>query len=200
MTSTQPRQTALSRVSPLWLTVGAAGAGFALSAALTALLPLSSRPPVAPWGALAVFLAGGIPLALLDLRTHRLPNRGVFPLAGALAGYWCAVAVVTGQWQLLLQATGSAIAITAIALLIGMIGTLAGGDIKLMLAIGLLTGWVSWMLPLYALAAGYLLAWPHAALRLWQRRRGLVDGTRIPFGPYLIGGAALLTVLALLFG
>lgn len=190
----QPR-TALSRIRLPWLLLAAAACGFGLSAALTALLPVGLRLPAGEWGALAVFLAGGIPLAIIDARTFRLPNRGTFPLAAAVAGYWLALALMTGEWGKALQAILCAIVIALVALLIGMIGTLSFGDIKLMLAIGLLTGWVSWILPLYALIAGYFLGIPHAAVLLARKKRG--GSTHLAFGPYLVAGVALVFTAAL---
>jgi leader peptidase (prepilin peptidase)/N-methyltransferase len=166
-----------------------------LSVALTAPLTVGIRLAVGEWGAVALFAAGGIPLAIVDARTHRLPNRGTIPLAAALLGYWGGLALTTGRWQLLVQAIVTAIIIIIIAIIIAIIGTLAAGDVKLIIAIGILTGWLSWMLPLYAIAAGYLLAVPHAAVIL--ARRGRRDGTRLPFGPYLVAGTLLVTLLAI---
>lgn len=187
---------ALSRIRLPWLLLAAAVSGFGLSAGLTALLPDDLRLPVGEWGALAVFLTGGIPLAVVDARTFRLPNRGTFPLAAALGGYWLGLALTTGEWGKLLQAVVCAITIAVIALLIGMVGTLNFGDIKLMLAIGLLTGWVSWILPLYALLAGYFLGVPHASVLLARKKRG--GPTELAFGPYLAAGAAIAFALTLL--
>lgn len=189
---------ALSRINLPWLLLTAAVGGFGLSAALTALLSAELDLPVGEWGALAVFLAGAIPLAGVDARTFRLPNRGTFPLAAALAGYWLALALTTGEWGKLLQAVICAMAIAIIALLIGMLGTLAFGDIKLMLAIGLLTGWVSWILPLYALIAGYFLGIPHASVLLARKKHG--GSTHLAFGPYLVAGAAVVFAATLLSG
>ena len=81
-----------------------------------------------------------------------------------------------------------------------LIGTLAAGDIKLFLAIGLLTGWFSWLLPLYALVAGYILAIPHAGILLARRRRAPDADTHLPFGPYLVAAALLVTIAAKLAG
>lgn len=189
--------TALSRISLPWLLLVAAVRGFGLSVALTALLPANLDVPVGEWGALAVFLAGGIPLAIIDARTFRLPNRGTFPLAAGLAGYWFALALATGEWGKLLQAVICALAIAAVALLIGMLGTLAFGDIKLMLAIGLLTGWVSWILPLYALVAGYFIGIPHASVLLARKKRG--GSTHLAFGPYLAAGAVAVFAASIFF-
>lgn len=187
--------TALSRIRLPWLLVAATAGGFGLSVGVTALLPDDLRLGVGEWGALAVFLIGGIPLAVVDARSFRLPNRGTFPLAAALGGYWLSLALMTGEWGHLLQAVICSIAIALVALLIGMVGTLNFGDIKLMLAIGLLTGWISWILPLYALVAGYVLGVPQASVLLTKKKRG--GSTELAFGPYLVAGAALAFTITL---
>lgn len=169
-------------------------AGFALSAALTAPLAADLRLEVGEWGALVAFAAAAIPLAVVDARTRRLPNRATFPLAAGMLGYWIGMGLTTGQWALLIQAAVTAVAVVAVAGVIAVVGTLAAGDVKLMLAIGLLAGWFSWMLPLYAIAASYLLALPHAVVILARRRRR--SDTRLPFGPYLVAAAIAVTALA----
>lgn len=205
MVTEQPARTEEPQRRPaaprlLWWCLGALAAGFALSAALTAPLAAESRLEVGEWGAIAVFAAVGVPLAVIDGRTRRLPNAGTFPLAAALLGYWAGLATTTGQWQLLAQATITAAVIFAVATVIALIGTLAAGDIKLFLAIGLLTGWFSWLLPLYALVAGYILAIPHAGILLARRRRAPDADTHLPFGPYLVAAALLVTIAAKLAG
>lgn len=187
---------ALSRLSLPWLVLCAAVAAFGLSGALTALLPAHSRLMVGEWGALALFLAGAIPLALIDARSMLLPNRGTLPLAAALAGYWLPVAIATGQWGRFVTALACAAGIFLIGMIVGMLGTLSFGDIKFMLAIGLLTGWIDWSLPLIAVFAGYVLALPHAIIRTLQKSNDR-PSTAIPLGPYLASGAAIVYVFAL---
>lgn len=194
LTETPERRSAPLRL--LWLCLAAAVGGFGLSAALTGPLAAEHRQGVGEWGAIIVFAVATAPLAVIDARTRRLPNLGTLPLAAGLLGYWTGVATTTGQWQLLTQAVITAAAIVAVAVVIALLGTLAAGDIKLFLAIGLLTGWFSWMLPLYALIAGYLLAVPHAAIHLARRRRDRGHDTHLPFGPYLAAAAVLVTVVA----
>ena len=184
----------------LWWCLGALVAGFGLSAALTAPLAAESRLGVGEWGAIAVFATVGVPLAVIDGRTRRLPNAGTFPLAAALLGYWAGLATTTGQWQLVAQAAITAAVIFAVAAVVALVGTLAAGDIKLFLAIGLLTGWFSWLLPLYALVAGYILAIPYAGILLARRCRTPGADTRLPFGPYLVAAALLVTIAAKLAG
>lgn len=197
MTDAPPTILTTKSASLPLLVVWGGVAGIVASTALTAPLAADYRMTVGEWGALVVFLLGAIPLAVVDARSFRLPNRGTFPLAAALAGYWLGTAITTGGWARFVQAIVCAVVIAGISLLIGMVGTLAFGDIKLMLAIGLLTGWVSWMLPLYALLVGYVLAVPHATVLLLQKRRS-DTGTQLPFGPYLIAGAIVGTAAAML--
>ncbi len=191
---TSQRRSASLRL--LWLCLAAAVGGFGLSAALTAPLAVESRQGVGEWGAIVVFAAAVAPLAVIDARTKRLPNLGTLPLAAGLLGYWAGLSTTTGQWQLLAQAVITAAAITVVAAAIALLGTLAAGDIKLFLAIGLLAGWFSWMLPLYALIVGYVLAVPHAAVHLVRRRRDPSHDTHLPFGPYLAAAAVIVTVVA----
>lgn len=163
--------------------------GFGLSAALTASLAAEHRQGVGEWGAIVLFAAAALPLAVIDARTRRLPNLGTLPLAAGLLGYWTGLAATTGLWPRLGQAAIATAAILAIVTLTALIGTLSAGDMKLFLSIGLLTAWFSWMLPLYALAAGYLIAIPHAAILLARKRTNPDRDTRLPFGPYLIAAA-----------
>lgn len=197
-TITPTPQTPLSRVGVIWLAAGAALGGFVAATALSAPLAGDTRLLVGEWVALILFTAAGAFPAFLDATTRRLPNRGTIPLAGGMLGYWLGLALTTGQWQLLTQAVLCAIALTIITGIIAMVGSLAFGDVKLAITIGLLTGWFSWMLPLYAIAAGYLLAIPHAAILIARRRRNPDADNRLPFGPYLVAGATLVTFLALL--
>jgi len=182
----------------LLLCLAALVGAFGLSVALTALLPAPERIEAGEWGAIGLFAAGAIPLAVIDARTRRLPNLGTFPLAAAILGYWVGTAMTTGHWQLLIQATAATVATVAVVFIIALFGTLAAGDVKLLIAIALLTGWFSWMLPLYALLASYLLAIPHAAVILARKRHHDRD-TRLPFGPYLVAAAIIVTVAAKLF-
>lgn len=187
-----------ARPQLLLLCLGALVGAFGLSATLTGLLPASQRVEVGEWSAIAMFAAAAIPLAVIDARTRRLPNRGTFPLASAILGYWVGVAMTTGHWQLLIQAIVITIVIIAAVFLIALFSTLAAGDVKLLIAIALLTSWFSWMLPLYALLASYLLAIPQAAVVLARQRREDRD-TRLPFGPYLVAATIIVVVAAKIF-
>lgn len=152
------------------------------------------------WAAVAVFTVGGVWLAVIDARTRRLPNAITLPLSGLLALVLTCAAVTTAQWGQLLQAVLCGAGLAAALMLVAMTGTLAFGDVKLALSIGLLTGWFAWTLPLTAVAVAYLLAVPHAiALLVRKKRASAEDGpTYMPMGPYLIAGALLAALTTLL--
>ena len=130
------------------------------------------------------FALGLLTLASTDFERRLLPNRLMYPaLAAAAALSWA--------WpdrDIAEVALGAAVALGAGALLFG-VGLLAGGqgglgmgDVKLMLLVGLLTGWP---LVVPALCLGVLLGGvPAFALTLAGRGRRYFS-----YGPYLAAGA-----------
>lgn len=130
-------------------------------------------------------------LIVIDLRTHRLPNRIVLPTGGALLLLMLAEAAVTGDPQRLFRAgvgmllLGGFYAVLRLASREG----LGGGDVKLAAVIGLLLGWHSW----HALVIGAGSAFPLGALYAMglMALRKAEHSTRIAFGPWMVIGAVL---------
>ncbi|MET8832411.1 A24 family peptidase [Micromonospora sp. NPDC004540] len=152
--------------------------------------PAGARAAVAWW------LAWAVPLALVDAATHRLPDRLTWPAA---AGAWVLLGVAglagpgPAPW---LRATAAGLALgagfAATTLLLGRRG-FGLGDAKLALGAGALLGWYGWPV----LVAGLVLAVTLAAvagLALLAARR-VRWSSHLPFGPFLILGAALTLVL-----
>ncbi|CAG0979489.1 hypothetical protein MTYP_01676 [Methylophilaceae bacterium] len=89
-----------------------------------------------------------------DLARRRIPNLLSFGAIALAGGYL----LVTGQamlgadWQSALMGAGIALLLTVPAYLAGMLGA---GDVKLLLAIGLIGGWY---VTLYAFVVGALIA------------------------------------------
>lgn len=198
MTTPAPRATVTGSgrltASPVgFLVLLALGGGIVAGVAVNALAPAAGE-----WMALVVFVAAAVPLAFIDALTFRLPNRGTLPLAAGMLGYWAGIAIQTAAWENLVRAILAGIALAATGLVISLIGTLAFGDVKLLLSIGLLTGWFTWLLPFSALVAAYFLALPHATVLLLRRRRTHGGSTNLPFGPYLLAGAVICTAITLL--
>lgn len=143
----------------------------------------------------AVWIGIAIVLALVDARTHRLPNRLVlplYPLGGAAAAV---VSLRVGSVGPLLGAGLWAVILFAAYWVLYRFGGMGGGDVKLAGAIGLLTGSFGGEAPLVAtlvaFAAGGLVALMLVVLRRARRR------SRIAFGPFMLLGAAVATVSAL---
>jgi prepilin signal peptidase PulO-like enzyme (type II secretory pathway) len=147
-------------------------------------------------GGLQQFLTAGFCLLLVavsstDFDRRRIPNVLVYPgilAALAAAPLW----QDRSTWDVLL---GGAAGLAAAALLL-LLGGLAGaaarsretafgvGDAKLILLIGLLTGWPAVMT---ALLIGILLAGVVAAVLILLRGRGATYS----YGPYLAAGAVI---------
>ncbi|GAB3344310.1 prepilin peptidase [Modestobacter lapidis] len=161
-----------------------------LAAAALAAAPAlaGARPAVVAlgWlGAAAVVLAG------VDLASHRLPNRVVFPAAAACAAALLADAVVTGTWPALARSVAAAAVTFAVAAGAATISPegLGFGDVKLLGLLGLVLGWAGWGVLLLGVLAGLVLGAVGSLLLLATRRAGW--RTAVPFGPPLLAGACL---------
>lgn len=172
-----------------WPPIAAAAAGGALLG-LTALIDAN----LAAWLTFALFIAGGIPISIVDAREHRIPNRMLFPLAAAVSASLTAQTALSGDVGRLAAAVGLGAALWAVYALVSLFGGIGFGDVKLGALIGLLLGWHSLTAVIAATILAYLLSAPHA-IALILRRDG--RSRRIPFGPYLIAGAAIAGILAL---
>lgn len=187
------------RLHPAWGYAGALLAGFAATAALAAPLGADLGLQVGEWAAIAAYVAYGALLARHDLHDKRLPDRLTLGLAAALAGNVIALAITAGAGFQTITALAGGLVLAIILTLIGLTGQLGFGDVKLALSIGILTGWHAWYLPAYALVLAYLLALPHAIIGAVRRHRGN-DVRDLPFGPYLLAGGLLVTLVATIAG
>lgn len=136
-------------------------------------------------------------LAAIDADVHRLPDRLTLPLAAAAVLIALLSSAVTGDWG----ALGRAVLVGALLFAIGFLvlfaapgGGIGFGDVKLLVGLGVLTGWLGWLTVLSTMLVAFIAAGVWAALLLVTRRAH--RHTAIAFGPFLIGG----TVVALLGG
>ena len=134
-------------------------------------------------------------LAVIDARTHRLPNRIVLPTLAALIALAAVDALATGRSAELVRALLGMLILGAFyAVLRGISRAgMGGGDVKLAALIGLVLGWHGWQALEIGAASAFVLGALYAivlvALRRAHRR------TRIAFGPWMIAGALLGVVL-----
>lgn len=133
--------------------------------------------------------AAGVVLALVDIRTLRLPDSvvGVLLLAGlTLLGM---EALALDDFEAYARALVGSLVLAAyhFAVAVCRKGSLGLGDVKLAAVLGLHLSWLGW----HVLIAGALLSFAcagAAAAFLLATRRARLD-TAFPFGPYILGGA-----------
>jgi leader peptidase (prepilin peptidase)/N-methyltransferase len=139
------------------------------------------------------FIYGGVLLAAVDWKVHRLPTRLVYlTLAGVAAGLVFA-SLVRWEWVPLATAIAGGVLFANVFFLIWLFTTkyagmkvLGLGDVRLAAVLGLLLGWYGLPYVLYGAIVGHLLALAIAiATSLKQRQLQLTYS----FGPPLIAGA-----------
>jgi leader peptidase (prepilin peptidase)/N-methyltransferase len=139
---------------------------------------------------LLALLVASLPLAIIDIREHRLPNPITYTLSAisclgtALASY------SSGDWERWLIASGLNLGITGVGVLLYLLKGFGLGDVKLLFAMNQILGYFSPWLVLVSLtiallaSAGFSLAGVLLGKLKWK--------DRIAFGPFLILGYAVL--------
>jgi leader peptidase (prepilin peptidase)/N-methyltransferase len=141
---------------------------------------------------LLAILAASLPLVIIDIREHRLPNPITYSLSAisvlgtALASY------ANGDWERLLIALGLNLGITAIGVALFLLRGFGLGDVKLLFAMNQILGYFSPWLLLVSLTIALLTS-------AWFSLVGVLIGKlkwkdRIAFGPFLILGYAVLAL------
>lgn len=138
--------------------------------------------------ALCLFAAASIALALIDLRTHRLPDAIVGPSYVLAAALLTAASATTGD----VRALGRGLA--GLALLGGGYYVvhllrpegMGRGDVKLAGLIGLITGYVGWAALAVGGFAAFVLAGAYGVTLLSTGRAGRHSG--LAFGPWMLAG------------
>lgn len=139
-----------------------------------------------------------VALALIDIDVHRLPDAIVLPsYPVALVLLALASWNPTGQadWAALVRAVlGGVILLVVYFVLVLVYPRGMGlGDVKLAGVLGLYLGWIGWDALVVGWFAAFLLGGLYAVALLVTRRAG--RGSGIPFGPWMLAGAAVGLVL-----
>ncbi|MEV7797498.1 A24 family peptidase [Microbacterium foliorum] len=130
-------------------------------------------------------------LVVIDIRTHRLPNRIVLPTLAALVVVGGVDAMVTGDSTAMIRAAWGMLILGGFYAALRLLSRegMGGGDVKLAAVIGLILGWHSWQALAVGAASAFVLGALFAVSLMMLRR---ADGsTRIAFGPWMILGALL---------
>lgn len=136
-----------------------------------------------------LFLAGvSIALALIDLDTHRLPDRIVLPAYLVAVGLFAVVAILDAEgWNLVRALVGGAAAFL-LYLVLGLVkpGAMGFGDVKLAGLLGLYLGWAGWSQLVIGVFGGFVVGGVIALVLVMTRRASVRGG--IPFGPSMLAG------------
>lgn len=135
-------------------------------------------------------LAISIPLAVIDFRERRLPNKLVLPnLAVALVAVF--ISITLGEWQRGLVALGISTLILVVGLMVSIRGWVGMGDVKLLTALSLSLSWFwVWNMPII-LGVTALAMVAVVAVRYYSNTIRI--GSTIALGPYVL---AVFVVLA----
>ena len=137
-----------------------------------------------------------VPLAIIDLRTHRLPNRLTLPAYPIVAVGVALPAIADARWSDLTRAAIGAVCLLGVYGLLHVINP-AGmglGDVKLAGPMGALLAWVSWSVLLVGTFLGFALGAVVGLLLLATKRVGRKSA--LAFGPYMLAGAWLAILLS----
>ncbi|MGP3535120.1 prepilin peptidase [Microbacterium sp. RD1] len=152
--------------------------------------------------AYVTFAVQTVVLAVVDVRTHRLPDRYVLPGYPIAAVLLTVSALAGGAPGRLWSVAGGALALFGFYLLLRMLrpGAMGGGDVKLAGVVGAYLGFFGWESVLLGAAAGFVLGGVFGVLLVVTRRARA--GTALAFGPFLLAGAwlALFAAVAPLSG
>ncbi|WP_405408616.1 prepilin peptidase [Streptomyces decoyicus] len=149
-----------------------------------------------PWSLVAgCWLAlFGITLALIDIEVHRLPDPLNLTAGTGLLLLMAAATITKGDAGPLLRALIAAAVLGAFYLAMTVFGSMGLGDGKLSLVLGLALGWLGWQHVLTGTCAAFLLGGIYGVVLLLTRRATRKDP--LPFGPFMISGAALVILLS----
>jgi leader peptidase (prepilin peptidase)/N-methyltransferase len=128
-------------------------------------------------------------LAVVDVRTHRLPDRLVLPAYPALLVLLAVASALRASWSELGRALVAGAVVFAFFLLLRLAqpGGMGGGDVKLAGLIGIVLGYAGWAGVVVGLFAAFLLGGAYSVLLIVRRRAD--RRTAIPFGPWMLLGA-----------
>ncbi|GIG24240.1 prepilin peptidase [Cellulomonas denverensis] len=140
----------------------------------------------------ALYLAAiGVALTLIDLDTRRLPDAIVLPSYPVLLALLAVASWGGDDWGALLRAVlaGAALAVFYFLVLLVYPAGMGLGDVKLAGVLGMALGWIGWGALLIGWFATFLLGGLFALALVVLGRAG--RRTAIPFGPWMLGGAAI---------
>ena len=145
-----------------------------------------------PLIAVLVLLVMSIPLAITDIKEHRLPNPLTYSAITLSAALVILAGAITSRWLDLLFSLNLGAITFGIGYLMAHFNGIGMGDVKYLVATNTLLGWFSPWLILPMLAIGFTLA-SIVSLGLIIARRANLK-TPIAMGPFLMLGFFVVTL------
>jgi leader peptidase (prepilin peptidase)/N-methyltransferase len=135
---------------------------------------------------IALIAALAIPLAVTDIKEHRLPNKYTyFLITASVAGAFFG-SLLQERWGDFAVGLVLGLITAVIGYPLARFGAMGMGDIKLLIAMNVCLGWHSPILVLFSLSLGLASASVIGLLGLLTGK--LSPRTLIPLGPYLLLG------------
>jgi leader peptidase (prepilin peptidase)/N-methyltransferase len=139
-----------------------------------------------------LFFAGtAVLLTVIDLQHRLLPHRIVLPSIAAGAVLLLVAALPGQEWAAFLRACVAAAVLFVVFLVMALISPsgLGWGDVTLAGLVGLYLGWLGWSAVVVGAVGAFVVQAVVALVLLAGRRIGLRG--ELPFGPAMLGGAAV---------
>jgi len=125
-----------------------------------------------------------IPLIVIDIREHRLPNKIILPFIVMSLVADLVASFAGGEWWRLGLALAVAFGIGIAGMFANYYDLLGMGDIKLFFGSSLVIGWFVWWLPVVLVAVSLIAGIVATLYRVVIRKAKA--GTSVPLGPYAI--------------
>jgi leader peptidase (prepilin peptidase)/N-methyltransferase len=138
----------------------------------------------------------GVPLSVIDLKVHRLPDALTGPAYAGVMAFLAVAATGADTWAPLGRAALGGAVLAAGFLLLAVLskGQIGLGDCKAAAVTGTLLAWYGWGQLLTGALAGFLLTGVYGVCLL--AARAATRRSSIPFGPFLLAGALLVVLLS----
>lgn len=136
-------------------------------------------------------VAIGVALTLIDIDTHRLPDKIVLPSYLVVGVALVVASAGTGQWDALLRAAVGMAALWLFYFALVMIypAGMGFGDVKLSGVLGMALAWFGWGPLVVGAFAAFACGGLFAVVLMMLRRAG--RKSQVPFGPWMLVGAAV---------
>ncbi len=127
-----------------------------------------------------------IPLAVIDIREHRLPNSMTISTIALTAVSLTATAILEGGWLSPLWGVLAGLLTFLVGYQLAKKDAIGMGDVKLLTSMNAIAGYFNPLLPLLSLTAGLVLATLVSIITMIFTKLDMKSP--IPLGPYLLIG------------